>query len=246
MTPAQNGAAGLTSTADNTLRRKGPVIAGDPIGSDAFDPSILWDGFATDTFDGLGSHTLAPDTAPVVTASSPAADETDFPHVLDLKVTFNEAVNVNPAGFVVTCVNSGVISFTVSGGPTTYTINPDVDLPLGEACTLMVSASQVTDVDPFDPPDAMLADYVSNFTTANACQLTYTEIPVIQGTGEAVAIPGDVSTRGVVVGDFEGASPTLRGFYFRLKIVMEMTPHRMGFSSSTEAITTLLSATLYG
>ena len=35
----------------------GSDLAGDTIIDDVFDPSVGWDGFATDTFDGLGSHT---------------------------------------------------------------------------------------------------------------------------------------------------------------------------------------------
>ncbi|HET8774693.1 MAG TPA: lamin tail domain-containing protein [Thermoanaerobaculia bacterium] len=54
--PGTEWGSGLTSTADNTLRRKTSVLTGDPNGSDPFDPSIEWDGFATDTFGGLGSH----------------------------------------------------------------------------------------------------------------------------------------------------------------------------------------------
>jgi len=46
--------SGLTSTADNTLRRKCSVIQGDRNGSDVFDPAIEWNGFAVDTFDNLG------------------------------------------------------------------------------------------------------------------------------------------------------------------------------------------------
>src|SRR5512145_2157886 len=42
------------STADNTLSRKSTVCAGDPDGSNAFDPAPEWDGFAIDTFTGLG------------------------------------------------------------------------------------------------------------------------------------------------------------------------------------------------
>ena len=38
----------LASTADNTLRRKAAVEAGDLDGSNAFDPSLEWDGLATD------------------------------------------------------------------------------------------------------------------------------------------------------------------------------------------------------
>lgn len=46
----------LTSTADNTLSRKSSICAGDVDGSNAFDPSIEWDGFAIDIFSGLGTH----------------------------------------------------------------------------------------------------------------------------------------------------------------------------------------------
>lgn len=53
--PGTQWGTGLASTADNTLRRK-PGFVGDANGSDAFDPSIEWDGFATNTFDGLGFH----------------------------------------------------------------------------------------------------------------------------------------------------------------------------------------------
>jgi len=55
--PGSEWGTGDASTQDNTIRRKVDVCMGDPVGSDAFDPSIEWDGYAKDTFDGLGSHT---------------------------------------------------------------------------------------------------------------------------------------------------------------------------------------------
>ncbi len=55
--PGSEWGTGDSSTQDNTIRRKVDVCAGDPNGSDAFNPSVEWDGFAKDTFDGLGSHT---------------------------------------------------------------------------------------------------------------------------------------------------------------------------------------------
>lgn len=55
--PGSEWGSGLTSTADNTLRRKADICAGDTDGSNAFDPSVEWNGFAQNTFDGLGSHT---------------------------------------------------------------------------------------------------------------------------------------------------------------------------------------------
>jgi hypothetical protein len=44
------------STADSTLRHPKTYCAGDPNGSDAFYPLGPWDTLATDTFDGLGTH----------------------------------------------------------------------------------------------------------------------------------------------------------------------------------------------
>ena len=65
--PGSQWGSGDTSTADNTLRRKAGIEAGDTNGTDAFDPSVEWDGFAQDSFDGLGSHASTPPTVtPVI------------------------------------------------------------------------------------------------------------------------------------------------------------------------------------
>ena len=56
--PGTEWGTGLTSTMDNTLRRKSSIQAGDTNDIDVFDPALEWDGFANDTFDGLGSHTV--------------------------------------------------------------------------------------------------------------------------------------------------------------------------------------------
>ena len=50
-----------TSTQDQTLRRKGTLTTGDPVGTDAFDPATQWDGFVMDDFSGLGMHTVTAD-----------------------------------------------------------------------------------------------------------------------------------------------------------------------------------------
>ncbi|MCE9571630.1 MAG: tandem-95 repeat protein [Deltaproteobacteria bacterium] len=51
---------GLTSTADNTLRRKCSVTRGDTINNDVFAPADQWGGFAIDTFADLGTYTCVP------------------------------------------------------------------------------------------------------------------------------------------------------------------------------------------
>lgn len=66
--PGSAWVAGGVSTQDATLRRKDGICQGDPDGSDAFDPSVQWDAFATDTFDGLGTF-VGCDPVPTESAS---------------------------------------------------------------------------------------------------------------------------------------------------------------------------------
>lgn len=54
--PGSQWGSGLTSTKDNTIRRMNNVCAGDDQPLDPFDPAGEWDGFANNTFGGLGSH----------------------------------------------------------------------------------------------------------------------------------------------------------------------------------------------
>lgn len=58
--PGSGWGAGDVYTANKTLRRKESVCNGDTDTSDVFDPTVEWEGFAQDTFDGLGSHTVLP------------------------------------------------------------------------------------------------------------------------------------------------------------------------------------------
>lgn len=50
---------------------------------------------------------------------------------------------------------------------------------------------------------------------ASACDSPYTPIYQIQGSGASAAVMGDVTTQGIVIGDYEGPSPELRGFYIQ-------------------------------
>ncbi len=54
--PGSQWGTGNASTQDNTLRRKSTIQEGDTDSSDAFDPATEWDGYANNTFDGIGSH----------------------------------------------------------------------------------------------------------------------------------------------------------------------------------------------
>jgi len=164
--PGTEWGAGLTSTADNTLRRKATIEAGDSNPSDSFDPAVEWDGFATDAFDGLGSHSIAEgDAPPAVASTTPSNDATEVALDADVTVTFSEGVAVTGSWFTISCTKSGEHTATGSDGPTTFTLDPDEDFVTGEACTVEIASAQVSDLDTDDPPDLMAADFAFSFTT---------------------------------------------------------------------------------
>jgi len=74
--PGTEWGSGVTSTADNTIRRQSSVIMGDVDGSDSFDPSIEWTGYPQNTEDGLGSHTHSC-TPTAITFNSLSANSTN-------------------------------------------------------------------------------------------------------------------------------------------------------------------------
>jgi len=217
--PGTEWGAGLTSTADNTLRRKASVAAGDSDGSNVFDPSFEWDGFAIDTFGGLGSHVVTPeDTAPAVTTTVPANGASNVSAGTNITINFNELVDVNIALVTLECPAGTSIAFSAidTTSISSLVLDPAGNLPFNTVCTVTIPAGAVTDIDGNDPPDTMTTSFATGFTTeADPCAQPITKIPAIQGSGPSVAIPGVVTTQGVVVGDYEGPSPTLRGFYLQ-------------------------------
>ena len=160
---------------------------------------------------------IAGDTAPSVSATVPASSATNVPAQTDIVVTFSEPVALLGTWLDITCTVSGShAAGVVSGGATVFTFNPATDFAVAENCTGTVFAGQVRDVDTDDPPDHLAADYVWSFTTAGPpCVAADTPIGLIQGAGAAFdpAYGGTQTVQGVVVGDYEGPSPALRGFY---------------------------------
>ncbi len=156
----------------------------------------------------------APDAAPEVAGTFPVNGATDFPINANLSVTFSEPVNVTSSWFTLACSVSGNVATTFSGGPTTFALDPSVSLVHGETCTLTVLANQVSDQDGNDPPDNMVTNFVVGFSPYDVCATAYTPIYQIQGSGLSAAITGNVTTKGVVVGDFEGTAAN-SGFFLQ-------------------------------
>lgn len=107
--PGTEWGTGLVSTADNTLRRKDAVCTGDTVHDDVFDPAPEWDGFANDTFDGLGAHSATcgdpppPPPAAAIVINEIHAD----PHPTEGDANGDGIVNTTQDEFVEIVNNSG-------------------------------------------------------------------------------------------------------------------------------------------
>jgi uncharacterized protein len=154
--------------------------------------------------------TVVVDTAPTVTATTPASNATDVAINSNITITFSEPVTVTGQLASLVC-DSNPVAVTVTGGPTTYTVDPTADLGNGQNCTVTVNAASVTDQD--GTPTQMAANYVFSFTTvalAGACPTpttTLVSIPALQGTTDTNTANGQNRTvRGVVVADYQGST----------------------------------------
>jgi predicted extracellular nuclease len=105
------------------------------------------------------------DNAPAVSSTNPANGAISVPVSSNVTIDFTEAVDVAGAWYSISCATSGTHTATVSGGPQSFTLDPDTDYAQGELCTITVVAAQVTDQDAVDPPDNMASDHVFSFTT---------------------------------------------------------------------------------
>ncbi len=137
------------------------------------------------------------DAAPTVTSTVPANGAANVATTANVTITFSEAVDVTGSWFSIIC---GAVTHTavVSGGPTTFTLNPDADFANSETCTVTVIAAQVTDQDAIDPPDAMATDNVVSFMT-EAPPAPPVPIHEIQGAGHISPVAGQtLNTTGIV------------------------------------------------
>src|SRR4051794_36115222 len=140
--PGTEWGAGLTSTADNTLRRAPAVADGDTTVDDPFDPAKQWLGYPVDTFNGLGSHTVdggGPTDRPAVlpcggTLSPPvgsAAARTVTATDPDDTITSLAVTAVTPAPSAGTIGRTAFTPAAAPGGTATAQVTASADLPAG-------------------------------------------------------------------------------------------------------------------
>ena len=134
-------------------------------GANALDGETT-NGTATTPFPIGTFSTTRTDSGPCVVSTSPANEAAGVAVDADVVIDFSEDVIATGSWFDLSCSSSGAHTAVISGGPQSFTLNPDVDFDGGEICSITVFASQVSDIDADDPPDNMPADFVFSFDTA--------------------------------------------------------------------------------
>jgi Ca2+-binding RTX toxin-like protein len=131
--PGTEWGTGDASTADSTLRRNPGIEAGDPDGTNAFDPAAQWTGLPIDTFDGIGSHSTTgggggggggggTNTAPDAVADAAIVEEDE---TATIGVLANDTDGDGDALAVTGISDPAHGSAAIAGSSVTYT--PDVD-----------------------------------------------------------------------------------------------------------------------
>ncbi|MBK8020521.1 MAG: ExeM/NucH family extracellular endonuclease [Chloroflexi bacterium] len=176
-------------------------------------PGTLVAGEALNT-PGTVNLTTPADVPPTVSTTSPLDNAVDVAVDTNVTITFSEPVSVTDPWFTFSCTTSGSVTPSVSGGPTTFTLDPASNLALNETCTITVTAAQVADQD--GTPDAMAADYTFDFTTTavEVCSTPFTPIYTLQEAGSNFGLAGTFTVEGIVTGDFQNDNQ-LDGFFLQ-------------------------------
>ncbi len=149
------------------------------------------------------SFTTVNDNIPAVTATLPSNGATGVAIDANITIDFNESVNATGTSFTVDC--GGAQSYTLSASPaSSFTLDPDADLPGGATCTVTVVAANITDQDAIDPPDTMAANYVFSFSTDAA--------PTVTSTSPANGATNVAANANIVVNFSESVNATTSSF----------------------------------
>ncbi len=204
---AVGGPAGGMASTDIGVEEASSTPEGDSlqlVGTGSTYENFTWNAAAASTFGAVNTGQVfsAADVPPEVIGTTPDDGDTFVAVDAEILIDFSEDVTVTGSWFDVTCADSGSHAATVSGGPQSYTLVPDIVFANDEECTVTVYASQVADQD--DPPDNMAEDYDWSFTTtplatdATIYEIQYTTDP----SGDSPYLGQLVRTDGIVTAFF--------------------------------------------
>lgn len=198
--PVTEGTAGKL---DGNLAANRSAISGSITGLNLAPSASVWvrwvdadisgpeDGLALDDVSFAIAGDPPVDVPPTVVAVAPADGATNVALGAVLSVTFSEEVTVTAPWFTIQCATSGSHTATVSGGPGAYALTPAPAFAANESCTWTTLAAGVVDRD--GSPDALAADYVVTFTTADPANTPPTVLSTTPADGAAnVALASDV------------------------------------------------------
>ncbi|MGE3104571.1 MAG: tandem-95 repeat protein, partial [Lysobacterales bacterium] len=113
------------------------------------------------------------DAAPAVNSISPVNGSSNQSTSAPVVIAFSESVAATGSAFSVECPVGSPVAFTTSASPAaSYTLTPVTAWTGGATCTVTVVANQISDSDAVDPPNLMLANFVSSFGTDAAPTVT--------------------------------------------------------------------------
>jgi predicted extracellular nuclease len=143
-------------------------------------------------------HICPADSAPAVSSTTPSSGASGVARDASITINFSEPVDVSGSWYAISCATSGAHTAAQSGGPTSYTLDPDADFATGETCTVTVFAAQVSDQDALDPPDNMSADHTFSF----GIEALSLQIGEVQGASHTSPYSGRaVDVEGVVIAE---------------------------------------------
>ena len=217
--PGTEWGTGLASTADNTLRRKTSICTGDTNPSDVFDPATQWDGFATDEFSGLGTHTSSCATSGTgITLSKPSLNFSTPVGTPSAEQSYT--VKGNSLTNDVTVTTPSLSNFGLSliaGGPYTSTVTISAAAanaaPVSVYVVFSPTASGTQSGNITHVSGSASSNLAVQGTTTSSGGTTH--IYDIQGTTDVSPLTGTtVTTEGIVTADFQGTNQ-LGGFFIQ-------------------------------
>ncbi|MGB3491308.1 MAG: Ig-like domain-containing protein [Elainellaceae cyanobacterium] len=155
--PGAQWGSGAIATKDKTLRRVARILTGDAIATDPFDPALEWEGYAKDTFDGLGVHVTLDETPPSLHQTSPFTptdNATDVAIDTSLTLRFDESIQRGTGALMLKrAVDGSVVesfdvatSCMISINGDRLTIDPSNDLEPGLGYYIELEAGAVQDL----------------------------------------------------------------------------------------------------
>ncbi len=155
--PGEQWGSGAIATKDKTLRRIATVLTGDAIATDPFNPSLEWEGYAQDTFNGLGVHTTRDETPPTlrqINPFTPVDDSADIAIDTALSLQFDESIQRGTGALILRRTADGLViesfdiadSNRISISESSLTLDPSSDLEFATDYHIEIEPGAVKDL----------------------------------------------------------------------------------------------------